>query len=360
MKKVLVVNTVPFSIGGISAVVENYFSKIDPKSVQMDFVVNGFIDDRYRKLFESRGSKIFMTRRKSVLKYVMSLQKIIREGDYEVVHIHGNSRTVTLDLFGAWLGGAKVRIAHSHNTSCNHPIVHRILKVPFELLCNGRLACSESAGYWLFEQKSFTVLRNAIDVGKYRFSKQQRDAVRQKLNLTDDDYVIGHVGYFNEQKNHAFFLKVLKEISESRKNVYALLIGNGPLRQDVEEMALRMGLKDRVIFWGESNDVSSLMCAMDLFLFPSKWEGLGIAMLEAQFSGLPCVASDAVPLETDVVGGNARLSLDAPCSEWASACIERLDLSKDRSCVDAINDWYDIDVQVKNLESFYECGGCAE
>lgn len=356
MKKVLVINTVPYSIGGISTVIENYFVALDKNRFRLDFVVNKYIDKKYEHTFLSAGSQIFRLNRNSVLRYVGSVASIIRKNKYDVVHIHGNSRTMTLDLLAAWLGGAPFRIAHSHNDSCNHPLIHRFFKIPFDLLCNGRIACGKAAGEWLFSKKEYAVLPNAVDTGRYVFDERVRCQMREKLGLADGEILLGHVGYFNEQKNQAFILDILAALLNQGKNVKVLFVGEGPLKKSIEEKASLMGVSSKAIFWGESENVPDLMCAMDVFVFPSKWEGFGIAMLEAQFMGLPCIASDEVPLETDVVDGNVRMGLQQPVKAWAEAVSGLLTEPRDRSHIRLASERYDIKKQVKLLESIYESG----
>lgn len=356
MKKVLVINTVPYSIGGISTVVENYFIALDKSRFQVDLVVNKRINDKYEQTFLSAGSQIFRLNRNSVVKYIWSVASIIRRNKYDVVHIHGNSRTLTLDLFASWLGGASFRIAHSHNDSCNHPLIHRFFKVPFDLLCTGRIACGRTAGKWLFSKNEFTVLPNAIDISRYAFDAKTRCQIREKLGVSDEEILLGHVGYFNEQKNQTFILDILADLLNRGKKAKILFVGDGSLKKSIEERASLMGASSKVIFFGESKNVPDLMCAMDVFVFPSKWEGFGIAMLEAQFMGLPCIASDEVPLDVDVVDGNVRMGLRQPAMEWANKILELLARSRDRRCIKIVSDCYDINKQVKLLESIYEKG----
>ena len=354
-KRILVINTVPYNVGGISAVVENYFVALDKSRFQIDFVVNKYIDEKYERTFLSAGSQIFKLNRNSVIKYIKSVASIVRRNKYDVVHIHGNSRTLTLDLFAAWLGGKAFRIAHSHNTACNHPLIHSLFKIPFDLLCDGRLACGDAAGKWLYSKKEFTVLPNAIDISRYNFDSAMRRQVREKLNL-NDDILLGHVGCFNEQKNQAFILDILASLLAQGEKVKVLFVGEGPLQDSVEKKAASMGLSSNVIFWGRSDNVPDLMCAMDLFLFPSKWEGVAVAMLEAQFMGLPCVVSENVPLETDIVEGNVHVGLHQPVTEWANAIRGVLKKTRDRNAIEFVSERYDIKKQVKLLESIYEKG----
>ena len=359
MKKVLVVNTVPYSVNGISSVIENYFRFMDSCKVQMDFVVNEFIEPRYRDLFESKKAKIFILKRKKVFSYILKLRKIIRENHYDVVHIHGNSRTTILDLFGAWLGKCKFRIVHSHNTSCSHFIIHRIFKIPFDLLCTGRMACGQEAGKWLFGNKSFEILNNALDLKLYQFNAEMRKEIRNKLGLLNGDLLIGHVGCFNDAKNQSFSIQLLKEIQRIRPNSFLMLVGDGPRKKEMEQLVKKLDLTRHVFFMGVRDDVTSLMSAMDVFLFPSKWEGLPVVILEAQLMGLPCVMSNNIPEKVNIAEGNVRLSLTDSIEKWGTCILQVFENSTGRQKRLVTVDDYDIQKQVKKLESFYYCNSKA-
>lgn len=220
--------------------------------------------------------------------------------------------------------GAKV-IAHSHNSSV--PGFIRSLmdgmnrpKVGKYAAC--KLACGEKAGRWMFGNKAFdngdvTVVRNAIDVGKYLFSNINREKFRREFAL-EDSFVIGHVGRFETQKNHEALINIFEEIVKKIPQARLLLIGDGMLKGHIEEKAAYAGIKDKVIFAGVRKDVSELLSAMDVFLFPSFFEGLPFTLVEAQANGLPCVISDTI---TDEVTVNKdyvkKVSLDAVPGIWA-------------------------------------------
>ena len=167
-------------------------------------------------------------------------------------------------------------------------------------------ACSELAGRWLFGDKTFeqgkvTIINNAIDLDKFKYDEKVRKEKRKELNINDDTLVVGHIGRFVAQKNHTFLIDIFSELHKKEKNSILLLIGQGPLIGEIKQKVETLGISDSVKFLGQRDDVNELYNAMDLFLFPSLYEGLGMVLIEAQANGLPCIASTEVPK-------NARVS----------------------------------------------------
>lgn len=359
MKKILVINTINYVIGGMSTVIMNYFENINPRKYQMDFIINENIAPKYLDLLDSKGAKYYyITRKKNPLKYFSELQKVIKDNHYDIVHIHGNSCTMAIDTMAAKLGGCRCVIAHSHNSTCKHIMVHKLLRPFFEFSCNKRLACSNAAGKWLFGKKSFTVIENALDIEKYRFDTKKRNKYRSKMNVRENKIVIGHVGLFNEQKNQAFIIELARHlIIDKKQNVHFMLVGEGRLMKETKKLCRQYGIKDNVTFCGTTNDIPGVMSAMDIFLFPSKWEGLGIVMIEAQLMGLPCVASSEVPMDTKISDSCKYLSLNDDITEWTEAVMSsgKKSLENKKHMLKLKNtERFDINVQIRKLESFYD------
>ena len=354
MKKILVINTVDYILGGISSVIINYYTSIDLSKFKIDFVVNSKVDDNYKKIMLDGGAKLYyIERNHAPLKYFISIYKIVKKEQYDIVYVHGNSCTMAVDMLAARLGKCKKIIAHSHSISCDHKIIHCLLRPIFEISCDKRIACSDAAGRWLFHKKKFEILPNAMEIDKYKFDRKKRENYRKKLNIAKGEMLIGHVGYFNVQKNQLFLIDVLKELINQDVNCKMLLVGKGELKNEVEEYANSKGIKEKVIFFGVSNDIPGLMSAMDVFLFPSRSEGLGMVMIEAQINGLPCVASLHVPAATKITDECYYCTL-AKLNEWVLK-VKNIDyINRNRSIND--NDFisYDIKVQSKLLECFFE------
>ncbi len=284
------------NIHGISNVIMSYCRGLDPKKFKLTVIAGTPIDEYYVSEFEKHGVELieFPSRKNDTKAYYKALFKELSGSKYDICHVHGNSAMITPELFIAFVTGVKVRIAHSHNSTCDHKIMHRILLPFFRMLHNYGFACSTLAGNWVFKKDRFYVIPNGFDVHRFRFDAQMRSDMRKKLGLKDE-FIIGHVGRFNEQKNHPFILRMFELVAKENKDAYLLLIGAGPDYEKVKELIDKHSAKERIILYGETTCTEEVYNAMDMFVFPSKWEGLGIVMLEAQIAGLPCVASDAVP-----------------------------------------------------------------
>ena len=201
----------------------------------------------------------------------------------------------------------------------------------------------------MFGINNTVVIRNGIDFDRFRNISETRDQVRNNLSIPQEAFVIGHVGRFHEVKNHAFLIDVFSEICRQRDDAFLLLVGDGPLRTSVENKLNSIGLQGKYLILSHRSDIPELMRAMDVFVFPSLYEGLGIALIEAQVSGLRCIASDTIPEEAFKTESAVPMSLDSPASEW---CRVILDDSIKGVAHGNIED-YDMNKEIKRLEKLY-------
>lgn len=352
-----------FEIQGISKVVLDYVEHIDCQKFQVD-VVSGenFAKSNVIQL-KAAGGKLWCIpdRDKNIFVYILKLAKIVKSGSYKIVHVHGNSAMIIPELIAAELGGAKIRIAHSHNVTCNHPLLHRALHPIFSALYTHALACSEEAGLWMFKDKKFTIIKNGIKTFKYAFDLDERIRLRHELGLTDE-ILIGHVGSFNYQKNQGRLINILKNIIVRQPRTKVLFVGTGEEQRRVKVLARDLGLSEHCIFYGVSGQIEKLMSAMDIFVFPSRYEGLGIVLIEAQASGMMCIASTNVPEEANITGAIRYIPLDADDEKWSNIivnlcqyrtiCKERKQMSV-QQCDLIRQSGYDISDVVNKLEIFY-------
>jgi len=204
----------------------------------------------------------------------------------------------------------------------------------------------------MFRGAPYRVLNNAIDANNYAFDLGQRRQIRESLGIPEGTFVVGHVGRFHPQKNHTFLLDVFREL-QKKTNAVLLLVGNGDLRSDMEKKAAELHIADRVIFTGVRNDVPYLMQAMDCFVFPSLYEGLPVTMIEAQASGLPCVVSNAVPMECDVTGLVTYVSLKEETSVWAECVMKQASVPRCDKVEQIICEGYDIAANSLWLQNYY-------
>lgn len=321
--KILMIMTSKFQRSGITAVVVNVLKELFKyEDVAIDLVVPNGSDEQLMSETRKLGAKVFEMSGKSRIfitpLYIYRLSRIIRKGKYDVVHIHGSSTLLYLELLAAKIGGVEKRIVHSHNTATSHRIAHRILRKKFDRAYTSAVACSEDAGRWLFGNKDFTTIQNGIEIDKYLYNSHKRKEIRDKYSIEEDDIVVGHVGLFNQQKNQEYLVDVLEKALTDCKNIKLLLIGKGETEKSIKENVREKGLGCNVIFAGEVYDVGSYYSAMDVFVMPSRFEGFGLAALEAQISGLPCILSDKIPDETIVSNKVCRLGIkEENVPEWA-------------------------------------------
>lgn len=316
-KHVLVINTIGLSLEGISSVIYNYSIAMDRSGLQFDYITFEDVDAKIKEKFEKLGRVITVPNRKQhVLKYIAAMMGVLSEG-YDIVHIHGNSGTMAIEAFLCRVHRIQNIIVHCHNTTCNHPIVNNILSPIMIRLSDYLLCCSEESGEWLYKSKPHIVLNNAIDIDAYSYNDSIRKEYRERFCVNEDVVVLGHVGRFSEQKNHRFVIDIIEQYRKINDRFLLLLVGIGPDMDAIREQVSAKGLQDNVLFLGERNDINLLYSAMDLFILPSKWEGLPVVLLEAQASGLPALVSDVVTKEARCTNGLYFYSLEKSAEDWA-------------------------------------------
>ncbi|MCR4743598.1 MAG: glycosyltransferase family 1 protein [Lachnospiraceae bacterium] len=371
MRRILVINTVKFYRQGISSVIMNYYRFLNLDKYHIDFVANEYIDPSFKNEIEERGGKIFVLNRNKTFSYFRNLTAIIKDNKYDIVHVHGNSATMAVELTAAKYAGCSIRIAHSHNTTCMHMKAHRLLKPLFDRMCTEQLACSEDAGKWLFSKKRFTVINNSMDPDNYRFDMVKRSLIRHKLKIDEWELLIGNVGTIEYQKNQEYAINLLHRIKErTEKNTdlrcKLIFLGKGPEENinSLKEEAKRLGISDNVIFYGETDDMQGFLSAMDIFILPSRFEGLPMSLLEAEYAGLPCVASENVTEEAKISDLTYFLPLEDSLDLWADKLIElseivlrgttKISRSKRKMLIKELSDKYDIINSVSKLEQVYD------
>lgn len=316
--------------GGTQALLMNIYRKIDRTKIQFDFLVvykeKQFYDDEIEKL----GGKIYrMSFREdlNLFKFQKDLRKFFDEhNEYKIVHCHA----YTIGYFclkEAKKHNIPIRIAHSHNNETVHDfkyIPKLIMQKKFTKYATDLFACSEEAGRYLFRNDKFNVLKNAIDVKKFIANQNIRNEIRKELNISDK-FVIGHVGRLHPQKNHDFLIDVFEKIREKRKDAELILIGTGPLEDKIRKKVEEKNLVDYVHFLGNRKDMDRIYQAMDVFIFPSLFEGLGIVAIEAQAAGIPIVCSEGLPVETNISPLYRKLELNEGAEHWSEVAIEMED-----------------------------------
>ena len=313
------------NIGGSQAFVMNLYRAIDREKVQFDFVIDHPEGIELKAEVEALGGKVYVFpgfRGTNVMQIKRAWNDFFKEHpEYKILHTHSRSYASLYIPIAKKCG--LVTIAHSHSTSNGKGVtaaVKRVMQYPLRYQADYLMACSGEAGRWLYGEKAckknnYIFMPNAIDTEKYRFSAETAQAYRKKLNL-EGKFVLGHVGRFHEAKNHAFLLDVFAQIAKKRSDAVLLLVGDGELHGEIEQKIKKLKIEKQVIMTGNRNDVAQLMQAMDIFVFPSAWEGLPVTVVEAQAAGLPCLISDRITTEVDLSMLVKRLPINSP-ELWA-------------------------------------------
>ncbi len=348
--------------GGVEAVVMNYYRNIDKTKVQFDFICDADSTNiPYEEINSLGGRVIIIPPYQKVFAYHKELKRVLKEGKYKIVHSHINTLSV-FSLFAAKRAGVPIRIAHSHSTSSKKERIRHIIKLllrPFsKLFATDYMCCSELAGRWMFGDKAYDsgrvyLLNNAIDLDKFKFDENIRKTKRKEVGISDDTLVIGHIGRFMEQKNHRFLVDIFNELHKKNKNTLLLLVGQGPLMDEIKEKVNSLGLTNSVKFLGQRNDANELYQAFDVFLLPSLYEGLGMVLIEAQASGLPCIASTEVPIVAKITDLIKFVDLNNSISKWTEKITESSKIARSDKSSEVSKNNYNIKVETKKLNNLY-------
>lgn len=302
---------------GITTVVLNLCAALSRSGFRTDILCGGEGGDSVTNALPHDTRIVRLpNRREDTLAYLKALRRCVISDRYDYVHFHCNSATVLADILP--MVGLNCKIAlHCHNVTCDHPVFHFAFRGLTTRLCDFRFACSSGAGKWMYGSKSFSVIPNCFDTGRYRFDTKKRGAARKEFGIGPSAHVYGHVGVFNKQKNQSFLLEVFEGLVQADSDAVLLLVGDGPLKAKVLSH-LPDSLSDRIIVVDPTSQIDKFYCAMDCFLFPSLFESLGLAVVEAQLSGLPCFASNEVPDEARVSDAFYKLPKGASPQEWVN------------------------------------------
>ena len=351
--------------GGVEAVVMNYYRNIDRTKIQYDFIIdsdssNPVLQDE----IESLGGKVItIPPYQKPVSYHKALYKLFTENNYPLVYSHLNTLSV-FPLFAAWRAGIPIRVAHNHSTAgkgrgeTKRNMMKYTLRPFAKVFPTHLCACSEYAGRWIFGKRAMDsgrvrVWPNAIDTERFAYKERVRNDIRMKLNLTGK-FVIGHAGRFVHVKNHAFLVEVFSEIRRRRENSVLLLAGDGPLFNMFRDKVKSAGLSESVIFLGSVHDMEKYYQAMDVFIFPSLYEGLGMAAVEAEISGLPVIASTELPIDAKICDNFHFMPLRDSAVRWAEEALKISDghVRKDMS-IYARESGFDIKTQAAKMTQWY-------
>lgn len=350
-------------VGGVERLLYDYYNNLNDGQIAFDFVI---FDREKEGIFEKplreKGCRFHCVPRVKGLglRYIRALWRILRQGQYQVVHAHRGSRSFFVLLL-AWAAGVPVRIAHSHIAfePDGNPVKHlktQVFKRLTRLFATELFACGDDAARFMWgtdDPDRVHKMTNAIDTVRFRQALAERDRLRDSLGIREE-LVLGTVARIDVQKNPMYLLKIAQAVRRSGKQAVLLVVGSGPMEQEVRQRARELGLDGFVRFLGVRKDIPELLAAMDLFLLPSLFEGLPVTLIETQASGLPALVSDRVTREMDKVGLIRFLPLTEDVSSWLDAILNA-GIQADRSAYaqKMREAGYDISHQAHKLGEFY-------
>lgn len=339
---------------GIENYLMNMLRNFDFDKVTVHFM--SYNPGPFDKEIESYGGEIFRipplgASLKIMCTHNKAFKQLLAEHpEIQTVHIHGNTAISCIDARIAKKMGIKKIIVHSHSDGCDNfrsNLLHRIGRMLITCSVTDRVSCSEAASRWMFgSTKKSKVLKNAINVEKYRFSNTIADEIKKEYRL-ENKLVIGHIGRMEKPKNHSFLLKVFQRVHEAHPETCLMLIGDGTLSADIAREAKELGIEDAIVHIKQSDRVHELLQAMDIFLFPSLWEGLGIVLVEAQAAGLPCITSDVIKDEACITELIEKHTLSEGVDAWARAVWDKLEANRDN---ERVSDKYIAELRIAGFD----------
>lgn len=361
--RILMVFTI-LNRGGAETMVMNYYRHIDRSKVQFDFIVHreerGAFDDE----IEALGGKIYRMMPLHPLtfgKYKKQIAEFFDEHpEYKIIHGHCSESGYFI-YKEAHKRGVPMIIAHAHSTKAIFDIkwfFRTYFKHAMRKYITHTFTCGNESAKWLVGNKlsaNAILQRNAIDTSKYIYSNDKAHIIRKLFNISENDFVVGHVGSFWKIKNHSFLIDIFNNLKEKHNKSKLILIGEGELKNDIIRKVNELNLQNDVLFLGTRNDVPDLLNVFNIFVFPSLGEGLSVAMLEAQCAGLRCVVSDTIPREVEKTDLISFLPLNKKADYWADEILKSHGKRYDRTGYHSIiaKAGYDIKENAEWLQNYY-------
>lgn len=357
--------------GGIETQIMNIYRNLDRNKFQFDFLVTREQEGVFDKEIKQLGGKVYSipsVRKVGMLRFIKSIDRFFKEHpEYRVVHCHMNTWS-GLFLNIARKNNVPIRIAQSHSAQQRQRDVNlrsviengfkRFMRLFIKKGATHFWACGMDAGNWLYGPEiastKLTVVPNAKDIESFAYKPKIREEMRASLGISAGTIILGHVGSFSEIKNQSFLIEIFEQILKQKYDCRLCLVGDGPLKEDIEKKVYERNLADKVMFLGLRNDVNNLMSMFDTIILPSLFEGLPNVIIEAQAAALPCVISDRVTSEVDLgMGLIDFVGLEEPPENWARVVLKRRDIRRTMSVSKIIERGYDLKTFIKWLEDFY-------
>lgn len=357
------------SAAGIESFIMNMYRNIDRNKVQFDFLVlrneKEFYDDEIKNL---GGKKYFIHSNIKntwlrILDESHQIELFLKEHPYEIVHIHYTTPLRAPYLLAAKKAGVSTRIYHAHSAAVSGKsklklFIYKYYRKKIMEWGTTWFACSKAAAKWIFPEQllqtgNVEVVCNGIDTERFKYNKNRRCLIRKQLEL-GDSYTLIHTGRFIEQKNQMFLLDIFKELKEKIPNAKLLLLGKGELLEKTEEKAKRLEIENDVLFLGVKENVEDYLFAADCYVMPSLYEGLPVAAVEAECSGLPTVLSETITKEVQLTNNVSFISLEKSAKYWSEQICKYKEFKRIDSSMDIANNGYSILIGAKRLQKYYE------
>ena len=356
------------SAAGIESFIMNMYRNIDRNKVQFDFLVLRNEKEFYDEEIKSLGGKKYFVHSNikntwlRILDEAHQIEKFLNTHPYEIVHIHYTTPLRAPYLLAAKKAGVETRIYHAHSAAVSGKsklklLIYEYYRKKIMKWGTAWFACSKAAAQWIFpkeliERETVKIVYNGIDIKRFKYDEKKRVAMRKTLGLKDE-FVLIHTGRFIDQKNQEFVLNVFKEIKNQYSCVKVIFLGTGELLNKIEDKAQKLGLRNDVLFLGVKQNVEDYLCAADCYVMPSLYEGLPVAAIEAQCSGLPSIMSTNITNEVVLTDNAKQISLDAPISEWSKKILEYKDMSRSDGSQIVSENGYDVHLVARWLEEYY-------
>lgn len=358
MKRLLIF-TLRISDNGICKILSDFILNFSP-NIEVDVLTLESINDIY---FRNLNVNILeIGNSKNIFKRIFREYKVLKKGNYDIVHINGDYCSRIVECVVAKIVGIKKIIIHSHNDGIGSNkklkvLFHKISKKCFDFVATDYFACSNSAAKWMFSNKIFNekeykIIKNGINIDKFKFNIKSRQEIRTYYNLSSK-YVIGFVGRLTYQKNPLFLIDLFYECMKKKSNLFLLIIGDGYLEEQVIKKIKKLNIEDSVLLLKNIDNIYKYYNAMDCFVLPSIYEGLGIVNIEAQASGLPTIVSNNIPKEAKISDYISYISLDSSYDIWIKKIISNYKIDRKNSYKNVIKFEYDIVDSAKKLEKYY-------
>ncbi len=348
-------------VGGVETYLTTLLSNINHEQFDIDLLVKGDFSGINYEQNKGNYKNLYVIRKlsKHPIKGLKFLKKIAIENQYDVVHFNiGNACSSICGIIFKLFSPHTQIFIHSHNGDDPYKLRHYLTRPIMNKIASKKLACSQIAGEWMYGKKvmkkeNVILLHNFINTDKFLYNEKIRNQIRKKLNI-QNDFVIGHVGRFSEQKNHRYLIDIFYHTLSKHPNIKLMLLGTGELESEIQNYVKELGIEDKVLFLGLQENANEYYQAMDLFVLPSLFEGLPVVGIEAQTSGLKCLFADTIDNKSDITKNVTFIPLN-DIDLWTKNIEKVMNSHYQRENMKKliIKANYDLKTEIKKIEKLY-------